>query len=1280
MALAALPACAMNGILFGYDKLASSLVTKTYQDKHGFIWIGTDFGLSRFDGYRFINYYNLPHDSLSLPGNNIRSLLSTSGGTMLVGTERGLASYDYDTDRFLPVHFPKGIRPRVVSMVELPMGMVVVAAAGYGLFALDRQSISPLQLDISDAYYVSSLLAEDNSHIWCTTNAHRLLRLEKQGDRLSVVAQFSLKGRNLQEARLDTDGNPTFFLNNGILKYDLGKGRLEEVKGILPKGATMRSASISSNGDIMMATYNHGLFVAKKNNGGIVRKQLFSSNEMLHDVVVNHIFEDKDLNVWLSCPRRGLFLWNSSRQPFTAYNIVDSGRLLRDGFTSVTPDGSGGFYCTANFNGMYHVDRWGTSRQCPNAPDAPCCVFSDPEGRLWVGTWKSLYIYDPVEGRSLLVNDMGGNGAQYIAADKSGNIYAAVPGRGFAVVDPYTRKATYYSRQTAVAGRGLTNDWVESMLCDREGLVWIATSSGVSCFNPAKRRFIDFGAHDALLPSVECTSLCELPSGDIVIGTVSGLYIYRRKSRNVEELPGCSDLEGMKATALATDRKGDVWISTVKGIWLYRTGEKRLVSYESCGGITDNEFCMGASCMAADGKIMFGANSNVTAFYPDEVYDLAKSRSSVHLTRFSTATAAYSPFARSFVLPPDDNAFTMEFSLLNYQNIKHVFYEYRINGGRWTPFSRGGNMQSFTGMKAGTYDIEVRAWEKGEPLPNMRALQVTVEAPWYATTMAKTFYALCALLLLCLVFQNVYRSQKAAFDEEKMQLLINATHDIRSPLTMILGPVEKLKRLARKACDADTRNSIDQCADTIDRNAERLLLLVNQILDVRKIDKHQMQLHCRETDIVQFVLHICRSYEFLAEQRGIAFNVVRPQEPLMAWIDRINFDKVVTNLLSNAFKYSLDAGEITVAISSTGNHVVLTVTDAGMGFGDEKADNLFRRFYQGRNSSRQGIAGTGIGLNLTKKIVELHGGTITAKNRDDGGSGAQFTVSLPLGNSHLPEECIDGEEEKVKRAYRTGQLTLRIMIVDDDTELLSYVTTELSQWYRIDQYTNGMDAIDALLSSDYDLVVSDVAMPGMDGITLLKKIKLNPNISHVPVILLSTMSEVADRLQGFSNGADAYVAKPFSMEELHSRIDAIIGNVRRLRGKFSGTQQQLDKLKDVEVEGYDEQFMDSVMQSVNAHISDNDYGVDVLTQELRISRAQLHRRIKDITGVSAGRFIRDLRMRQAAQLVKEQKTNIAQIAYSLGFGDPKHFSTLFKQYYGMSPTEYAKTDKDITTN
>jgi signal transduction histidine kinase/DNA-binding response OmpR family regulator len=612
----------------------------------------------------------------------------------------------------------------------------------------------------------------------------------------------------------------------------------------------------------------------------------------------------------------------------------------------------------------------------------------------------------------------------------------------------------------------------------------------------------------------------------------------------------------------------------------------------------------------------------------------------------------------------------MEFSMLTFRDAENINYEYRVNGGQWIPMENGSNGVSFTRMKPGKYIIEVRAARNGLYSSSVRKVTVVVKAPWYASTWAYIFYALTALSVVALALFYRERRRKADLDEQKMRFLINATHDIRSPLTLIMGPLNKLKE---RITDGENRNDID----TIDRNANRLLLLVNQILDERKIDKNQMHLHCSETDLVPFIQGICALFHFNAKQRNISFTFDHEDEKLMAWIDRIQFDKVVSNLLSNAFKYTFDGGEVRLILSHDGQQVTLKVVDSGIGFKDEKTERLFERFYQGNNADDFHIEGTGIGLNLSRSIVQMHGGSIKAYNRTDGQRGACLEVTMPLGNAHLkPEEIVGKKDERKYGGKRQASRNLRLLVVDDDIEVVHYIQNELADWYRVEGAVNGREALKMLLTSDdYDLVICDVMMPEMDGLTFLKQLKSNANISDIPVILLTSKAEVSDRMEGLKKGADAYLAKPFNMEELHILIDNLVDNVRRLRGKFTGAQKQEERMENVVVKGNNDALMERIMKTINENLSDADFNVDRLTEEVGLSRTQLHRKMKEITGISTGEFIRNLRLEQAVRLIREGKINIAQVAYSVGFNNQTYFSTVFKRYYGMTPTEFAEKEK-----
>lgn len=619
-------------------------------------------------------------------------------------------------------------------------------------------------------------------------------------------------------------------------------------------------------------------------------------------------------------------------------------------------------------------------------------------------------------------------------------------------------------------------------------------------------------------------------------------------------------------------------------------------------------------------------------------------------------------------VPSDFKSIVLSFSQLDYQSVGNIVFQYRINGGKWISNAAGDNSFNFTGLSYGHYRIEVRTYCNGKYSIYNKVINLDVLAPWYLTVWAKLIYLSLVLGFMAAVIFVYLRKKKRDLEEVKMQFLINATHDIRSPLTLIMEPLKKLKERLGNA------EEYHEDIDTMDRNAQRLLTLVNQILDKRRLDKHQMNLSCRETNLVEFSQGLVSLFTYNANLRGIHIKLEMPETPVNAWIDRNKLDKAIANLLSNAFKYTPNGGEIIFRIEKQAEKVLLYVIDSGKGLGkNDDAKNLFERFYQGKNSADMHLGGSGIGLNLCRAIVRLHGGDVTARNREDGKSGACFIIELPLGKEHLKNNQIYSEyvDTGMKQRRSAANRNCKILLVDDDIEICRYIKSELSDWYRFVICNNGKAALKQLLSGDFDLVVSDVVMPEMDGITLLKNIKGNANISHVPVIMLTSKSEISDRLEGIKLGADAYLAKPFSLEELHLTIDNLIDNVRRLKGKFSGVLKQDDKVEKIEVKGNDEELMERIMKVVNENMGDSDFNVEKMCDEVGVSRTQLHRKLKEMTGVPTSEFLRNIRLNEAARLIREHKINITQVSYMVGFANNSHFSTAFKKYFGMSPTEYA---------
>ena len=1280
-----------SGELFTSGKLSSSLINCIVQDKYGYIWVGTEYGLSKFDGYRFTNYLHNEEDTTSITDNIISDLLVDKKGNLWIGCAKGLMRYNYEKNNFSRLQFPDGRKPRIYSMVESHRGDILLGTAGYGLYSVKDNGIEKTANNRFTIRWERAYAERDSdvffTHIY--EDKHHYLW---QSSHLLTFTRFIEKQGKVQRKDFKSPyGAPVEFIQHrpqamlivcmyGIIYYDYRTGRIADAGydlGTFKNHVTINNATFDHDGNLYISTSEHGALIIKKGSNKVEQLENSNSNFNLSTAFVNDIIEDKDNNLWIGCYKKGLYLLNQRQQAFSSWSFSAQNYIIGSSVSSIAPGENGETWCTVQNSGVFCFDASGKIIAHPTSPAGTCIIYKDRRGAYWISNGSALYSYNPHTGAYQEKLTFTSAGIYCMTDDNQGNLYISVYSKGLYIYNVESGKVTVLNMRQRGNKGFLCNDWVRSMAFDHTGHLWIGTSNGVSCLNTKTLSFKDFG-WNIILKDRQANGICEGKNGNMIIGTEEGLYLFDRKNNKTLALPHAEVLKGKQVCSIIKDHQGDLWISTTMGIWQYDQKNRLFIGHINGNGLTTREYVLGSSMHTASDLIAFGTSDGITTFYPERVRAKKMELGDVHLTNFIIDGKPINCLTDEFTIPYEENSFTLEFSLLNYRNTDNISFQYRINEGKWNSTNEGSNAVSFNKLKPGSYTLEVRAMSNGNFSKKSTIIHIKVCDPWYASTWAFLLYFLTVAGIILYIIYRYERHRKEDLEETKMQFLINATHDIRSPLTLIMGPLNKLKT---RITDAESKQDID----TIDRNAQRLLLLVNQILDERKIDKDQMHLHCQKTDLKEFLRGIMSLYNFNAQERSITLSLkedesLKEEGNLQVWIDRINFDKVISNLLSNAMKYTSDGGEITLIIGKNKESAIIKVEDTGIGLKEEKTDRLFERFYQGNNNSDIHIEGTGIGLNLCRALVKMHGGTIRAYNRTDGIKGSCFEVNIPLGKEHLkPEEIL--QEDSTKTAESTGKRTqanrnFNILIVDDDAEIAHYIKTELSDWYRFDHARNGKEGLKMLLTGKYDLVISDVMMPEMDGVTMLKKIKGNSNVSDIPVILLTSKSEVENRLEGLRKGADAFLAKPFNMEELHILIDNLVDNVRRIRGKYSGAQGQKAKIEQIQVKGNNDALMERVMKYMNEHLADPDLNVEKLTEDVGISRAQLHRKLKEIAGVSAGEFIRNLRLEQAARLIEEGQINITQVAYSVGFSNQTHFSTVFKKHYGMSPSEYAETKRN----
>ena len=799
---------------------------------------------------------------------------------------------------------------------------------------------------------------------------------------------------------------------------------------------------------------------------------------------------------------------------------------------------------------------------------------------------------------------------------------------------------------------------------------------------------------------------------NIWVGTSQGLKQLNPQTQKVRKYTISDGLPSNSISAIEGDANGNLWISTNFGISRFNPSTQTFVNFYASDGLQGNEFSKGVSFASTKGEIIFGSTSGITYFNPGEITSPNK-KPEIRITDFYVHDKAVRLGMKSgrydivttsvtnsdkFHLSHKDNSFSIELSAMEFYSPERISYSYTFNSNTWVNLQSGVNRISFSELTPGIYHFQVKARDYNS-YSEIKKLTIIISPPWYVSWWAKTIYCLTAVIITIFIIVQIrqrYRARQEMLEhihaeqlnEAKLQFFINISHEIRTPMSLIISPLQKLM-----ATDYDTERQ--QSYNIIYRNAERLLRLVNQLMDIRKIDKGQMQLKFQETDIVSFIQDLHYTFAYQANTKHIKLDFHSEVKELKAWIDPKNFDKVILNILSNAFKFTPENGNIQIRLC-TGNdpnaaekalsrYFEISIEDDGIGINETELERIFDRFYQIRNSQNNSNIGTGIGLHLTRSLVELHHGSITVEN-NQGTPGCRFIVRLPLGKEHLKPEDIDNSAVKQDSVHITTALPTtplietppkthskskyRVLIVEDDDEIRRYICQELGRDFHMQECRNGKEAFTYILKKTPDLIISDIMMPEMDGMTLCSKVKQNINTNHIPVILLTAKSREEDNLEGLSIGADAYITKPFSIEILRQSTFNLIKSRERLRNNFQGSQTQKERMQELEIESPDERLLDRIMKVINDNIANPELNVEMVAETVGISRVHLHRKLKELTNQSTRDLIRNLRLKQAATLLAKKRQSINEVAALTGFTNVAYFSTAFKELYGMTPTAY----------
>lgn len=1326
-------------------ELSSSLINAIYQDKRNYIWIATEDGLNKYDGMRFTAYKKQPNDSTSIKNNYVRTLFEDSKGRFWIGCINGLLLYDRATDTFREIRLYNDstrIERHITSIIESKDGEIWITTSGDGIirikdtkasYSIDGQLSSRLS-----SLRLSTVFQDSKQNMWIASESDGLNLYNPETDQITLFKAPQSIGCN-QISAICEDNTESIFvgtLTNGLYKYNIHSGKFDLVPHANRSVLFIKSLFIDDKGRLLVGTDGQGVKIYNKEKNCLEDYPVLSSPFDFSRMKVHAICQDRAGNLWMGLFQKGVFLDYKNKNPFNYWgqksysrDIIGSNCIM-----SLIKDKNNELWIGTDNDGIYKLDKQGnshhfaSSNRSKSVPNTILSMVEDNRGNIWLGSYLSgLVRFDKRTGHCEYFNNKidifdydntARNKVFALFLDPQELLWIGTNGAGVYVFDVNKEKMVNHYSWGNTGTKHLPDDWINCIFRDSKGLIWIGSYDGIISIDPVTEQKQHYTVADNIVPGNIIYCINEDTAGNLWVGTTEGLACFNRETLKSEVYSTANGLPSNVICGILEDEQGNIWLSTHSGISKFTIRDKKFINYYSFGGLQGNEFSMGAAYKSKDGEMFFGGTSGISSFYPSKITDW-KTPLNLYLTGLyildkavvSGQKSGKYEIIRGFISDADtirlsykDKMFALEFSTFDFELSGRIYYQYMLEGfsSQWMSTEAGVNRINFTNIKHGTYKLLVKASTYNNSSEE-KVITLIIFPPWYLTWWAKLLYFLVFALLVFSIVRFITdrirhknelmrREHAEQISEAKLQFFINVSHEIRTPMALIISPLEKLI--------SNNKNPDTQKVYLLMyRNAKRILRLINQLMDVRKLDKGLMAMKFRETDIVGFIDDLMQTFEYQAKQRNINFTFIHTDERLNVWIDLNNFDKVLVNIFSNAFKFSPENGEINVTLR-TGRgeeeqgilheYFEITVSDTGPGIEEDKIEKIFERFYQINNDTPELNFGTGVGLHLARSLVNLQHGTLYARNRSDQ-QGSEFIIRLPLGNAHLndsekesvnnspiqitrtklPVESFENTNETTKPKVKP-KTNYRILIVEDEDEIRQYLRNELAESYRISECVNGKEALDFVLREKPNLVISDVMMPEMDGITLSKKIKSNINVNHIPVILLTAKATDEDKAEGFDAGADVYVAKPFNIDLLKKIIANILENRERLEPKAVDTEENKALIKPIVLRSSDQILYEKVIKIINDNISDPDLNVELLASGVGLSRVHMHRKLKELTNQSARDFIKSIRLKQAAELLSNQKLTVSEVAYALGFSNLSHFSTSFREFYGMSPTEYTQ--------
>ena len=1348
-----------NGFVVAQE-LSNSRVQCIAEDKAGQLWIGTFRGLNRYDGHEYHQYF-CADDTTGLPDNQIKDVLCDQQGRLWVATVNGVCRYTR-RDCFKRIGV-KSANLNIQKLLEDSRGRLF-AYNGTEVLRYDDQlqAFHPIisrqmtrqqwtwgncVIDASDQI----LITESQRILIYDPTTFKLKREVALGDQQFYYSEMLANGLMI----LSGYGNLRLFDTKSLRLVPLPT---EMEARLTAHNSIIQAARLLEDNTILLSTSKNGMFELN-----LLAQTLHGEGDAgftlpVPDALVTLVFQDSRKNVWLGTYDKGLFADYYYKEKFGGSDsylnrVIDNSSVL-----AVATDRQQNLWISTLLKGLYvyHLD----SRKAELIPleglpageqkNAVTHIFCDRDGRLWLSTASIVMKCRYEGGRLAILSQTPVLGAMDFEQTDDGTVWvststndivgfpegfggAGARRSGGARIDQGL-DVTSYPRTTAppyhrepITKQAFNADFcfIPSLLKLRDGQMLIsAFFQKITKMNPQTGKLSELD-----IPTMaQCirrsvyipTDMLEDSQGDVWIGTVSnGLLRYNPKTNEMTRIAGlsCSDVGSIEE-----DGQGNIWISTMKGLnrWDRKTG--RITSLYKADGIGGDEFADRASCQLPNGSLVFGSTDGITMFNPadiDTLRQLPIRLCDLKIHNQLVRPAADGPIdalldsCQEVRLAHDQNSFSLSFTALDFGEYERVHYYYKMDGFDSDWIDAGNtHTASYANLPAGCYTFRVKATDatSDEPITGERTLRVAVDPAPANAWWAWCIYLALAAALAYYLYRNARRvvtarraARQAQMEKEQeqrtnqmnMSFFANIAHEFRTPLTMIAGPVSQVVK-------SDHLSGDDKSLLTIaNRNIQRMFKLVNQLMDFNKLENDTLRLSVEQLDVVKVINGVCDYFIYNAQERNVTINRFGMEDTLMAWTDGDKLEKILTNLISNALKFTPRGGHIDVSLDVADNQVKVTVADTGKGLPENQLENIFKRYYQLDNQTKGIINwGTGIGLYYSRRLAELHHGTLTAGNRDSG-TGAVFTLVYPMTEEAYTEEEIMNRERggTEVRGYENTTATdvapdtaadishtpapshlhtpedpmddlPTLLIVDDDTEVVNYMRVLFSKDYRLITCLDADTALEEMRAAEPNIVVSDVAMPGKDGYQLCQEIKQDIQLCHIPVILVTAKITADNQVEGLNVGADAYVTKPFEPAVLSALIQSQLKNRDRVRKLLTKATTTEDESVEDALSEQDKHFMEELYKLMEEELSNSELDVSRITKLLLISRTKLYYKIKGLTGETPSSFFRTYKLNRAAELLKGGKYTVSEIADLCGFSTQSHFSVVFKKQFGVTPTEY----------